>query len=70
MTKSTLPISMPSSRLLVATTQRSRPCLRSSSMRLRRSLDTDPWWAMAMVSSGACGWMRFVDGPAMGWKCR
>ena len=38
-------MSMPSSRLLVATTRGSRPRLRSSSMIARCSLDTEPWWA-------------------------
>ncbi|SLH03433.1 Uncharacterised protein [Mycobacteroides abscessus subsp. abscessus] len=41
-TRSTAPMSIPSSRLLVATTQRSRPLLRSSSMRARCSLLTEP----------------------------
>ena len=43
-------MSMPSSSEEVATTARSRPDLSASSMIARRSLDTDPWWAMA--SSG------------------
>ena len=46
-TRSTAPMSMPSSRLLVATTQGSRPDLRSSSIRARCSLLTEPWWARA-----------------------
>ena len=51
MTRSTEPMSMPSSRLLVATTQGRRPRLRSSSMIARCSLDTEPWWALAMTAS-------------------
>ena len=43
-------MSMPSSRLEVATTAGSRPALRASSIRPRCSFDTDPWWARA--SSG------------------
>ena len=53
MTRSTAPMSMPSSRLLVATTQGSRPRFRSSSIRARCSLETEPWWALA--STGASG---------------
>ena len=40
--KSTEPISMPSSKLEVATTQRNSPRLSRSSIILRRSLETDP----------------------------
>ena len=50
-TRSTAPMSMPSSRLEVATTQGSRPRLRSSSISARCSLDTDPWCALAMTTS-------------------
>ena len=50
-TRSTAPMSMPSSRLLVATTQGSRPRLRSSSISARCSLDTEPWWALAITCS-------------------
>ncbi len=50
-TRSTAPMSMPSSRLEVATTQGSRPPLRSSSISARCSLDTEPWWARAMTGS-------------------
>ena len=46
-TRSTAPMSMPSSRLEVATTAGSRPALRSSSTRARCSLETEPWWARA-----------------------
>ena len=48
-TRSTAPMSMPSSRLEVATTQGSRPRLRSSSMSARCSLETEPWWARAIT---------------------
>lgn len=41
-TRSTAPMSMPSSRLDVATTAGSRPALRSSSTSARCSLDTEP----------------------------
>ena len=54
-TRSTAPMSMPSSRLLVATTAGSRPRLRSSSISARCSLDTEPWWALAITVS-APGW--------------
>ncbi len=49
-TRSTAPMSMPNSRLEVATTAGSRPAFRSSSTSARCSLDTDPWCARA--SSG------------------
>ena len=51
MTRSTAPMSMPSSRLLVATTEGSRPRLRSSSISARCSLETEPWWAFAITAS-------------------
>ena len=51
-TRSTAPMSMPSSSDEVATTARSRPDLRASSIIARRSLDTDPWCAIAR-SAGA-----------------
>ncbi len=77
-TRSTAPISMPSSRLLVATTARSRPDFRSSSISRRRSLLTLPWCArasnagapdvcpaMAITSAGGRrGGSRSVEGPA------
>ncbi len=44
-------MSMPSSRLEVATTQGSRPRLRSSSISARCSLETEPWCARAMTGS-------------------
>ncbi len=44
-------MSMPSSRLLVATTAGSRPRLRSSSISARCSLDTEPWCALAITVS-------------------
>lgn len=45
-------MSMPSSRLEVATTAGSRPALSSSSTRARCSLETEPWWARA-ITGGA-----------------
>ncbi len=48
-TSSTAPMSMPSSRLEVATTAGSRPAFNSSSTRDRCSLETEPWWARAMT---------------------
>ena len=51
-TRSTAPMSMPSSRLEVATTAGSRPALSASSISARSSLDTEPWWARAS-SAGA-----------------
>ncbi len=50
-TRSTAPMSMPSSKDEVATTQRRRPDLRSSSMSARWSLETEPWWARASRGS-------------------
>ena len=50
-TRSTAPMSMPSSRELVATTQARRPALRSSSICARRVLLTEPWWAQAMIGA-------------------
>ena len=47
-------MSMPSSRLLVATTAGSRPAFRSSSIRARCSLLTEPWCARAI--GGGSGW--------------
>ena len=49
-TRSTAPMSMPSSRLLVATTAGRSPRLSASSISLRCSRETLPWWARA--SSG------------------
>ena len=46
-TRSTAPMSMPNSRLEVATTALSRPVLRSSSTSARCSLLTEPWCARA-----------------------
>ena len=46
-TRSTAPMSMPNSRLEVATTALSRPDLRSSSTSARCSLLTEPWCALA-----------------------
>ncbi len=50
-TRSTAPMSIPSSRLLVATTQRSTPALSSSSTSARCSFETDPWCALASTGS-------------------
>ena len=67
MTRSTAPMSMPSSRLLVATTQGRRPRLRSSSIRARCSLETEPWWALAITGaapSAAPDWAITCAGGA------
>ena len=50
-TRSTAPMSMPSSREHVATTHRRRPVLRSSSIVARWSRVTEPWWARASRGS-------------------
>ena len=50
MTRSTVPMSMPSSRLLVATSARSRPVLSSSSTRSRCSRAIEPWCACTSSS--------------------
>ena len=44
-TKSTEPMSMPSSSDAVATRARSEPCLRRRSASIRVSFDMLPWWA-------------------------
>ena len=46
-TRSTAPMSMPSSRLEVATTAGSRPLFSASSTMARCSRETEPWWAAA-----------------------
>ena len=51
-TRSTAPMSMPSSRLEVATTAGSRPALSASSISARSCRDTEPWCARA-TSAGA-----------------
>ena len=51
MTRSTAPMSMPSSRLDVATTQGSTPPFSSSSTSVRCSRDIDPWCAFATVAA-------------------
>ena len=53
MTRSTSPMSMPSSRVPVATTHRSRPSFNAASMPARSSLLTLPWCARANIA-GAC----------------
>ena len=56
-TRSTAPMSMPSSRLDVATTAGSRPDFSASSISDRCSRDTLPWWARAIstVPSASTG---------------
>ena len=49
-TRSTAPMSMPSSRLLVATMPRRRPALRSDSTWRRCSRDSEPWCARTSSS--------------------
>lgn len=56
-------MSMPSSRLEVATTAGRRPAFRSSSTRARCSLETEPWWARAMT--GGAPWA--APEPPMSW---
>ncbi len=62
-TRSTAPMSMPSSRLDVATTQRSRPDFRSSSTSARCSLLTEPWWARASTGRAPAGDARCARRP-------
>jgi len=50
-TRSTAPMSMPSSSEEVATTQGSRPAFSSDSISRRRCLLTDPWCARAMIAT-------------------
>ena len=63
-------MSMPSSRLEVATTAGSRPALRSSSTIARCSRDTEPWCALAMITSGSarpapdCAMISAGGGPS------
>ena len=71
-TRSTAPMSMPSSREDVATTQRSRPDFRSSSIRARWSLDTEPWWARASTGSAPAvlpAWAIMWAGVAVDAGC-
>ena len=69
-TRSTAPMSMPSSRLLVATTHGSRPRLRSSSITALCSLETEPWWARAIRRGAPSDWpdwaMISAGGPPVG----
>ena len=60
MTRSTAPMSMPSSRLDVATTAGSRPALSASSISVRSCRDTEPWCARAIVTRlvGVAGTVR------------
>src|SRR5690554_7255614 len=50
MTRSTAPMSMPSSSDDVATTARNSPPLSAASISSLCSLDTEPWWARASSS--------------------
>ena len=50
MTRSTAPMSIPSSRLEVATSPGRRPALSASSIRRRCSLAIEPWWARTSSS--------------------
>ena len=52
-TRSTAPMSIPSSRLDVATRHGIRPAFRSSSIRTRCSRAGEPWWARATSSSAS-----------------
>lgn len=68
-TRSTAPMSMPSSRLDVATTAGSLPALRSSSTWARCSLETEPWWARASsggAPSAAPDWAMISAGEPCG----
>ncbi len=49
-TRSTAPMSMPSSSEEVATRQGSSPDLRRSSTTSRSSRASDPWWALAIAA--------------------
>ena len=55
MTRSTAPMSMPSSSELVATRPLSSPRLSSSSICSRRSRDSEPWWALTTSWPGSGG---------------
>ncbi len=55
MTRSTAPMSMPSSSELVATRPLSSPRLSSSSIWRRRSRDREPWWAFTTSRPGSGG---------------
>ena len=61
-TRSTAPMSIPSSREDVATRPLSRPAFRSSSMISRRSFDSDPW--CAFTSSTSTGGTPTASDPA------
>ena len=54
-TRSTAPMSIPSSSDDVATRQGSSPAFSSSSIVVRSSRDSDPWWARAIGSLGGRG---------------
>jgi hypothetical protein len=53
-TRSTAPMSMPSSSDEVATSPRSWPDLSWSSISSRRSRDSEPWWAMTSSGPASC----------------
>jgi len=60
-TRSTAPMSMPSSSELVATRHGSSPALSSSSTFVRSSRASEPWWARAISTGGVSAWSA---GPA------
>ena len=67
MTRSTAPMSMPSSSDEVATTAGSRPVFSSSSISARCSRDTDPWCALARTggrTDGGAGLRHHLGGRA------
>ncbi|CAH0252558.1 hypothetical protein SRABI26_03184 [Arthrobacter sp. Bi26] len=71
-TRSTAPMSMPSSSEDVATTQRRRPDFRSSSIKARWSLDTEPWCARASTGSAPAvlpAWAIMWAGVAVDVGC-
>ncbi len=55
-TRSTAPMSMPSSSDEVATRHGSSPALSSSSTTVRSSSASEPWWARAISRTGRSGW--------------
>ena len=61
-------MSMPSSRLEVATTAGSRPALSASSIWLRSCRDTEPWWARATSAGAPAADARL--GHQLGWHGR
>ena len=63
-------MSMPSSRLLVATTQGAGRAFSSSSTSARCSLETEPWWARASIGGGAARLAPTGPSPAAGGRRR